>query len=539
MGAAARKTLEERKQSELPNEPQPEPYDFPTEEAAAEDSAKADTAVLSDPKWIEPDTLFHQETEVSVQVATPPGKEHITKVQAELFAKTPSGPEPISKGEGHTQADGRAIIKLPVYKPKGHKDGLVEYFVEFTHKLAKVLCAENLLRKVTDTALKSADHELVPGIAFEKNTSFISPKSSTGLKQFETKYQEWDKKYPKGQIVVFGHTDKDELDGKALSERRAQSAFAFITNDSAAWEKLCSTEKWGLKPLQDLLKDLGHYIGTVDGQDGPKTQSAFKSFQKGAGLPESGKEDTNTRKALFSAYMKGKHDIKIEASRFSKVAGRCWMGCGQNNHVKAAPAPENRRVTFILINPSKFFPVYFPCQDGIDAACKSQCKKEGKRSASGIKCLFYDELVREKPQEAVKTPEKPADAGDDGKYSIEKAVAHLNSNAHQKSTGKCATYVRLALQAGGGVLPALGHEYAKEYGPVLSAMGFQIVDASGYTPKKGDLAVFQPPAGKNAGHIQMHNGTEWVSDFFQGQSPDIYPGPAYRSEKVTYEIYRP
>ena len=338
LGAAARQTLEERKQTNVPPEPPPETYDFPTvEEGAAADSVKADTAVLSEAKWTQSDTLFHQEAEVSVKVALPEGKKEITRIQVELFAKTPNGPESISKGEGHAQADGTAVMTVPVYKPKGYLDGPVEYFFQVIHSLAKMLSGEKQSRQVSEMALKSADHVLVPGIAFERESSFIPPKGARGLKPVEAKFKEWDTKYPKkAQVVVFGHTDKGERDSKGLSERRAQSAFAFITNDAAAWEKLYSVEKWGLKALQALLKDLGHYTGAADGEDGPKTQAAFKAFQKGAGLPESGKEDSGTRKALFAAYMKGKHDIKIDAARFCKVATNPWMGCAANNQAMAS-----------------------------------------------------------------------------------------------------------------------------------------------------------------------------------------------------------
>ena len=121
----------------------------------------------------------------------------LPKIQGGLFAKTATGKESISKGEGHAQADGRATLSFPVYKPKGYEGGLVEYFIEFTHKIAKLLSTENLLRKVEETALKSADHFLIPGIAFEKDSSFIGPKGAKGLKRVETKFNEWEQKFPK------------------------------------------------------------------------------------------------------------------------------------------------------------------------------------------------------------------------------------------------------------------------------------------------------------------------------------------------------
>jgi outer membrane protein OmpA-like peptidoglycan-associated protein len=430
LGSVARKTREDRRQSAEQEEPAPEPLEIPANDSTAVDSLKNASATLSNAKWNEPDTLFHQEAEVSVQVTLPKEKAHLTKIQVEMFAKTPSGPESIFKGEGHAQSDGTAVMTVPMYKPKGHQDGPVEYFLRFTHSLAKMLSGENQPRRVSETALKSIDHAVVPGIAFPADSSFISPKASQGLKALESKLKEWDAKdSQKAKISIFGHAGADEKDPKGLSERRAQSAFAFITNDADTWETLYQAEKWGLKALQSILKDLSLYPGVADGQDGPKTQAAFKTFQKHEGLPESGKEDGPTRKSLFAAYMKGKHDIKIDASRFRKVAGSPWMGCGTHNSATSGgdAGIGNRRTTFILLRESKYFPVHFPCQDRNESACQAQCKKPGKRSTAGIKCLFYDELVREKHQE-IESPESapPAapknDSNDDVFISADDAM---------------------------------------------------------------------------------------------------------------------
>jgi predicted chitinase/outer membrane protein OmpA-like peptidoglycan-associated protein len=411
LSAAAKKIIADRKQAEQPYESTLEIFEFPTiEQPKPEEKVDEDPAIISDATWHRPDTLFHEEAEVSAKLTLPKGKEHITRIQVEIFAKTPSGPELISKGEGWAQADGTAIAKAPVYKPKGHDDGPVEYFFRVMHSLAKMVSTEMQPRTVSEMALKSADHTLISGVTFEKDSSFIGPKGTQALKPLEAKFNEWEKKYPKkAQIAVFGHTDKGEKDAKSLSERRAQSAFAFITNDAAMWDILYRAESWGLKALQTLLKDQGHYHGGLDGVDGPKTLAGFKAFQKGAGLPESGREDSATRKALFASYMKGKHDIKIDSSRFLKVAGHEWMGCATHNQLKVSEgaAPENRRVAFLLINPSKHFPVNFPCKDGNEEACQGQCKKKEKRSEPGIKCLFYDQMVREDKQ--AKAPEASTD----------------------------------------------------------------------------------------------------------------------------------
>ena len=121
-------------------------------------------------------------------------------------------------------------------------------------------------------------------------------------------------------------------------------------------------------------------------------------------------------------------------------------------------------------------------------------------------------------------------------FDIDTAVKHLNDNAHETSQGQCAKYVRQAIEAG-GVTISNRPLYAKDYGPKLTELGFKKIDSKGYIPQKGDIVVLQPPEGQSAGHMQIYNGEIWVSDF--KQSSGIYPGPAYRKEKVAYEIYRP
>ena len=123
------------------------------------------------------------------------------------------------------------------------------------------------------------------------------------------------------------------------------------------------------------------------------------------------------------------------------------------------------------------------------------------------------------------------------KFDIENAVEHLDENAHKTSQGKCAAYVREAIEAGGVKIGWPRPLYAKDYGPTLTEKGFKKIDSKDYVPQKGDIVVLQPPKGQTAGHIQMYDGSKWVSDFEQGDG--IYPGSAYRKEKVDYEIYRP
>ena len=132
--------------------------------------------------------------------------------------------------------------------------------------------------------------------------------------------------------------------------------------------------------------------------------------------------------------------------------------------------------------------------------------------------------------------------------NIDAAVKYLDDNAEDGSTGRCAKYVREALDAGG--LSINPHPvYAKSYGPYLTLNGFTAVVPKDYAPKKGDVAVIQDyaggvdpvttkayPASDPAGHIAMYDGTQWVSDFKQ---IDMWGGPGYRKHRPDFQVYRP
>ena len=126
-------------------------------------------------------------------------------------------------------------------------------------------------------------------------------------------------------------------------------------------------------------------------------------------------------------------------------------------------------------------------------------------------------------------------------FDIDKAVLYLNENAEPTPIKKCATYVRLAMEAGG--MDTLGRpDSACNYDKFLPKKGFtevEITSLEDYKPQKGDIAVFEAFMGKNSyhkhGHIQMYNGKQWVSDFKQR---DFWAGSDYRIYKPKFKIFR-
>ena len=124
------------------------------------------------------------------------------------------------------------------------------------------------------------------------------------------------------------------------------------------------------------------------------------------------------------------------------------------------------------------------------------------------------------------------------RYSVDKAVATLVRRAYPsydpKKCGKCAQAVRIALEAGG--LNTINHPVpAYEYKDFLPKLGFKAVDASSYSPRKGDIIVIAPIEGHSSGHIAMYSGSKWISDFVQS---DMWGGSAYRNCKASHVFFR-
>ncbi len=120
---------------------------------------------------------------------------------------------------------------------------------------------------------------------------------------------------------------------------------------------------------------------------------------------------------------------------------------------------------------------------------------------------------------------------------VDKATAWLHANASHSvlgSKGKCATYIRLALAAGGVKLQTYPVS-AKDYGSYLKTAGFAANLGDDVLP--GDIVVIQSPNAKHPdGHIAMYDGTRWISDFYQN---DFWGGPTYRLDQPSHKFYRP
>lgn len=203
---------------------------------------------------------------------------------------------------------------------------------------------------------------------------------------------------PDAKIMIFGHTDKVGSDSynKALSERRAKSVYAFITDDAETWEDLYKEEDWGTKAIQEILKDFDDPAfdpGPVDGIYGQKTREAVRNYQEARGLSVDGIAGPQTRKQLFSDYMTGKHDVKVTADQFMEPK---YMGCGEFNPVVPTEeaAEVNRRVVFFFFHPDRL--PNLPCAIGDIDPCKKQYIAD---QPDGFQCSYYDSLACRCPAE--------------------------------------------------------------------------------------------------------------------------------------------
>ena len=62
----------------------------------------------------------------------------------------------------------------------------------------------------------------------------------------------------------------------------------------------------------------------------------------------------------------------------------------------------------------------------------------------------------------------------------------------------------------------------------------KITDLSSYTPMAGDVTVYDGNSSHVNGHVEMYNGEQWVSDFFQGW---IGLRPGYEYGGLGFMVY--
>lgn len=101
-----------------------------------------------------------------------------------------------------------------------------------------------------------------------------------------------------------------------------------------------------------------------------------------------------------------------------------------------------------------------------------------------------------------------------GSARAQRVADFATSHAESHSVGKCAGYVRKALDAGGYKPQPQPSAYMYASKNILAKVGFSKIDKKS-PPQKGDIVVWSNVPEHKHGHIQVFNGKQWVSDFKQ------------------------
>lgn len=94
------------------------------------------------------------------------------------------------------------------------------------------------------------------------------------------------------------------------------------------------------------------------------------------------------------------------------------------------------------------------------------------------------------------------------------AARAASRTAHGRSIGRCALYVRKALQSAGYEFTPQPSAYQYAHG-TLAGAGFTKISSDNYEPQVGDVVVFNRTSRNPHGHIQIYDGSQWVSDYRQ------------------------
>lgn len=106
-----------------------------------------------------------------------------------------------------------------------------------------------------------------------------------------------------GAFEVEGVSDNDGVVRARIPASARRGVVEFTDGRGKVVFELGTLEPWDtLRGVQGRLRDLGYYLGDVDGIHGPRTARALRRFQKEQGLEVTGKADDSTKLALRSKF---------------------------------------------------------------------------------------------------------------------------------------------------------------------------------------------------------------------------------------------
>lgn len=250
--------------------------------------------------------------------------------------------------------------------------------------------------------------------------------------------------------------------------------------------------------------------------------SASTPEQAAVALQRSGyATDPNYARALIGLMRGAGIDTSKPSSETApSVSGKMSKGGSPGAAGNAGGTPTRTAVLYSAGTPTRTATLQSYNPSGSGSLQRTLQKVDGTAMPSeldsmGVKSDNTPGVIRRTLQSSMVNVSKKAQA----------AAAKASARALGKSAGKCARYVREALQSAGYKFTPQPSAYMYHTKGILASMGF--TQMSPDTPEApGDVIVWGPIPGHPHGHIQIYDGKTWVSDFRHrrdlspyGQSP--------------------
>ena len=249
--------------------------------------------------------------------------------------------------------------------------------------------------------------------------------------------------------------------------------------------------------------------------------SASTPEQAAVALQRSGyATDPNYARALIGLMRGAGIDTTKPSSETAPAVSGGKFSKGGSPNGNAGSTPTRTAVLYSAGTPTRTATLQSYNPSGSGSLQRTLQKVDGTAMPSGLDSMGVKSdntpgVIRRTLQSSMVNVSKKAQA----------AAAKASARALGKSAGKCARYVREALQSAGYKFTPQKSAYMYHTKGILASMGF--TQMSPDTPEApGDVIVWGPIPGHPHGHIQIYDGKTWVSDFRHrrdlspyGQSP--------------------
>ncbi|MGL1935514.1 MAG: hypothetical protein OCD01_10850 [Fibrobacterales bacterium] len=256
-----------------------------------EEESQGQLVNLSNLAFVDPDSATIDgdvDASVEVEYLTDRTPQEITFTPEATFEGSSEAGVPVTS----TISDGvaQATVKLALHhgyyeKKEKSAEDKVEYSVKATCPAddTEVVAASTI--KLPGKPLSIDCIEVIDQV-FNLNSAIpVVDDEGTLVNILSTCFKHLDE-WPDKELMVLGHTDTsgEPQPNFDLSEKRAQSVKALLSNDAELWKEMEQAQS-GVADYQqilqglDILKGWGCDPGTVDGVDGSATQKGLKGFQ--------------------------------------------------------------------------------------------------------------------------------------------------------------------------------------------------------------------------------------------------------------------